>query len=340
MRIGIVGYGTGGKHFHAPFIQAAHGIELVGVVARSAAARAAVEADLPGVPIYSSLTSLLAAGVDAVTITTPPSTRHELVLEAIDAGVSIVADKPFAPNAVGGRELAEAAARAGVMLNVYHNRRRDADILTLASVLASGRLGQVWRVHSLMDLDDPATMETGPTGGLLRDVGSHLIDQMLWLLGPATHVHATLDLTDRFGDVTDCGFIVTLTHSSGVTSTVSSSKLNHVSTREFRAYGSEGSYVSSGTDVQAQALFAGHRPADLPHTWGFDAPEYWGTLATATATLTVPSEQGNYADFYTEFARAARGDGPEPVPASEGVRTLEVLDAAFLSAERNCIITL
>ncbi|TFD68886.1 Gfo/Idh/MocA family oxidoreductase [Cryobacterium ruanii] len=340
MRIGIVGYGTGGKHFHAPFIQAAEGVDLVGVVARSAATRAAVESDLPGVPIFPSLTAMLAAGVDAVTITTPPTTRRALVLEAIEAGVSIVADKPFAPNAVGGRELAKAAERAGVMLNVYHNRRRDSDILTLASVLASGRLGEVWRVHSLMDLDDPATMETGPTGGLLRDVGSHLIDQMLWLLGPATHVHAALDLTDRFGDVTDCGFVVTLTHSSGVTSTVSSSKLNHVTTREFRAYGSEGSYVSSGTDVQAQALFAGHRPADSPETWGIDAREYWGTLATANETRTIPSQQGNYADFYRDFARAARGDGPEPVPASEGVRTLEVLDAAFLSAERNCIITL
>jgi predicted dehydrogenase len=167
MRIGIVGYGVGGKYFHAPFIQAAEGVELVGVVARSADKRAAVLADLPGIPIFVSLTELLAAGVDAVTITTPPETRRELVLEAIAAGVHVIADKPFAPNADAARELEDAADRAGVILNVFHNRRHDADILTLAGVIASGRLGELWRVHSVMDLDQPDLLETGPNGGLL-----------------------------------------------------------------------------------------------------------------------------------------------------------------------------
>lgn len=340
MRIGLVGYGTGGKHFHAPFIQAAEGLELVGVVARSEAKRLEVQTDLPGIPIYRTLTALLAAGVDAVTITTPPTTRHDLVLEALAAGVHVVADKPFAPDAAGGRELTAAAERAGLMLNVYHNRRRDADLVTLASVVDSGRLGDLWRVHSLMDLDDPRTMETGPTGGLLRDVGSHLLDQMLWLLGPVASVYATLDYTDRFGERIDCGFVVTLTHTSGVMSTVSSSKLNHTATREFRAYGRAGSYVASGTDVQAQALFAGRRPVDDPAAWGFEAPEYWGTLATDAGREAVPSLQGNYADFYTEFARAVSGEGPQPVPASEGVRTLEVLDAAFKSARTNAVVSI
>ncbi|KGJ71781.1 dehydrogenase [Cryobacterium roopkundense] len=340
MRIGIVGYGTGGKNFHAPFIQAAEGIELVGVVARSAGKQAEVRADLPGVPVYSSLEEMLAAGVDAVTITTPPATRHDLVLEAIAAGVDVVADKPFARDAAGGRLLQAAAEQAGVTLNVFHNRRRDADLTTLASVVASGRLGELWRVHSLMDLDDPGTIDAGMFGGLLRDVGSHLIDQMLWLLGPVVRVHATLDRTSRFGEPTDCGFFVTLTHASGVVSTVSSTKLNFSSTREFRAYGSEGSYQASGTDVQAQAIFAGHKPMDSPETWGIDAPEYWGALSTPVGRETIPSLQGNYADFYTEFARAVRGDGPEPVSASEGVRTLEVLDAALLSAATGEVVSL
>ncbi len=85
MKIGIVGYGTGGKHFHAPFINAAEGVELAGIVARAPATIARVRADFPDIPIYASLTDMLAAGVDAVTITTPPQTRRELVLEAIAA---------------------------------------------------------------------------------------------------------------------------------------------------------------------------------------------------------------------------------------------------------------
>ena len=250
----------------------------------------------------------------------------------------MVADKPFAPDADAARTLAEAAGQAGVVLNVFHNRRRDADILTLAGVIASGEL-EVWRVHSIMDQDRAETLETGADGGVLRDLGSHLVDQMLWLLGPATHVYAALDWTDRFGEPQTAAFR-DMTHASGAVSTVSASKLNHSTTRELRAYGSEGSYIASGADVQADALSAGRRPARDPATWGIDAPETWGTLAVSSGRSQVPSEQGNYAGFYTEFARAVRDGGPGPVPAAEGVRALEVLDAARRSALANRVVGL
>ncbi|MGB0905157.1 MAG: Gfo/Idh/MocA family protein, partial [Mangrovicoccus sp.] len=99
MRIGVVGYGTGGRHFHTPFIAAAKGCSLAGIVARAEKTIAAVREDWPDTPIFSSLSEMIAAGVcDAVTITTPPQTRRALVLEAIEAGLDIIADKPFAPN--------------------------------------------------------------------------------------------------------------------------------------------------------------------------------------------------------------------------------------------------
>ena len=102
LRLGLVGYGTGGRHFHAPFIEAAEGVEIAGVVARAPGTVAAARADLPGVTIYPTLTAMLAAGVDAVTVTTPPQTRRDLVLEAVNAGVHVIADKPFAPTAEVG----------------------------------------------------------------------------------------------------------------------------------------------------------------------------------------------------------------------------------------------
>lgn len=334
MRIGIVGYGTGGRHFHAPFVEAAEGVELVGVVTRSPRRQALVAEEWPGVPTYDSLTALLAAGVDAVTVTTPPDTRRELVLEAVAAGVHVIADKPFAPTADAGRELEEAAAAAGVLLSVFHNRRWDADIRTLAAVVHSGRLGELWRVHSRFDADDPGTLEAGPTGGLLRDLGSHVVDQMLWLLGPVRSVTAHLDWVELPEGLTDAGFVIDLRHDSGVRSFVESSKLNHVAVRELRAYGSDGSYRATGTDVQAEAIFAGRRPAQDLAGWGFDDESRWGVLATAAGDERVPSEQGRYHDLYTQFAAAAHGEGPQPVPAAEGIATLAVLDAARLSAEQ------
>jgi predicted dehydrogenase len=340
MRLGLVGYGSGGKHFHAPFIQAAEGVELAGVVTRSPQRRSELAREYPGVPAYDSLDDLLAAGVDAVTITTPPQTRRELVLAAVSAGVHVIADKPFAPTADGGRELDRAARQAGVILNVYHNRRWDSDIRTLAAVLASGDLGELWRIESRFDFDDPETLEAGPAGGLLRDIGSHLADQALWLLGPARRVYADLDRIELDDGRTDCGFTIAITHTSGVRSHLTSSKLNRIQARELRAYGSAGSYAASGTDVQAQAIFSGLRPRDLGAAWGYEAEHRWGTLATSSGSVPVPSERGAYQDFYTQFAAALNGSAAFPVPASEAIHTLEVLDAARASADEGRMITL
>ena len=121
---------------------------------------------------------------------------------------------------------------------------------------------------------------------------------------------------------------------------MSASKINFLEDRELRAYGSAGSYVAHGTDVQAQAVFAGRRPVDEGDSWGYDAPEHWGTLHTAAGSRPVPSERGAYQDYYTRFAAALRGDGDFPVPAAQAVDTLEVLDAARISAAENRVVEL
>lgn len=333
LRIGVVGYGTGGRHFHTPFIAAAEGCELAGIVARAPKTIAAAEADWPGVPLFASLADMLAAGVcDAVTVTTPPTTRRALVLEAIEAGLHVIADKPFADSAEAARELQAAAIDKGVMLGVFHNRRLDADIQTLARVIADDRLGGVWRVHNRMDFNDPATLEAGPTGGLLRDLGSHLVDQMIWLLGPVRVVDAQLDHVDLPEGRTDASFTITLRHESGAHSHISASKLNYYNLRELRAYGDKGAFVSHSTDVQAQSIFAGLRPVDDLAAWGFEPESHWGTLYSSTGEERIASEQGRYHDYYQAFAQAVAAGGVPPVTAEEGIDTLIVLDAARLSA--------
>lgn len=334
LRIGVVGYGTGGRHFHAPFIAAARDCELTGIVARAPKTIAAVREDWPDMPIFSSLAEMIKAGVcEAVTITTPPQTRRELVLEAVAAGLHVVADKPFAPNAAGARALDEAARARGITLGVFQNRRLDSDLQTLAKVIRDNRLGRVWRVHNRMDFDDPATLEAGPTGGLLRDLGSHLVDQMLWLLGPVRDVDAQLDYVDLSEGRTDASFTITLRHNNGCHSHISASKLNHYNLRELRAYGDGGAYVSHSTDVQAQSIFAGKRPVHDLAAWGYEPELNWGTLFTAAGGERIPSEQGRYHDYYEAFARAVAEGTEPPVTAEAGAQVLAVLDAARQSAE-------
>lgn len=333
LRIGVVGYGTGGQHFHTPYIAAAEGCALAGIVARAEATVAKARADWPDVPIFLSLTAMIEAGVcDAVTVTTPPQTRRALVLEAIEDGLHVIADKPFAPDYQGAMELDAAAKARGVTLGVYQNRRFDADLQTLRKVITDGRIGKVWRIHSRMVQDSPETLEAGPTGGLLRDLGSHVVDQMVYLLGPVSSAFATMDIVDFPEGPTNACFTLTLTHKSGAHSHLSASKLNHMEARELRAYGELGSYLSQTIDVQAQDIFAGKRPADDLAAWGYEPEANWGQLLTADGAETVPSEQGRYHDYYAAFAAAVRDGTPPPVTAETGARILAILDAARQSA--------
>jgi predicted dehydrogenase len=339
LRLGIVGYSVGGRLFHAPFVQAADGIELAGVVTRDSARRAQLEDDHPGTPVFDSLEAMLGDGnVDAVTITTPPHTRRDLVLQAVAAGVHVVADKPFAPNQAAGRELESAAAAEGVLLNVFHNRRWDSDVQTLKHLLDAGRLGDLWRVHSRFDLDQPELLEAGPTGGLLRDLGAHVIDQMAWLLGPVASISAHLDLVELPEGETDAGFVVQMRHTCGVVSVVESSKLNRLDARELRAYGSAGSYRYTGIDVQGQALFAGARPVDDPENWG--RAENGGRLSNVAGDIEIPSIRSGYQDFYTAFAAATHSGDEGPSPARAAVATLAILDAARQSADAGTSVDL
>lgn len=342
IRIGLVGYGVGGRLFHAPYIRASAACDLVGVVARSPRTVAAVAGDFPDgtVATVGSLTELLSLGVDAVVVSTPPDTRRDLVLEAVAAGVAVVADKPFAPSADEAQELVDAAADAGVVLNVFHNRRFDTDVVTARGVVDSGRLGRLQGLDLRLDLDEPGTVESGPQGGLLRDLGSHVVDQALQLLGPVSTVWATLDSESRPEGETNVRFLLVLGHTNGATSRVSASKVDHLSSKEIRVYGTDGAYVSDFTDVQAEAVKAGRRPADDRATWGVEDESRWGVLRTADGTETVPSAQGDYTCYYDRFADAVAHDGPGPVPGPEGVEVLRVLDAVAVSAREGRTVTL
>lgn len=332
IRIGLVGYGVGGRLFHAPYLLAAHDVELVGIVTASPARRAQAREDAPGVAVVDALEDLVALGVDAVVISTPPATRQALVLDAISAGLHVVADKPFAPNHGAAQELVLAADRAGVILNVFHNRRFDTDIVTARAVIGSGVLGMIQRLDLRLDQDDAATLELGPAGGLLRDLGSHVVDQALHLLGPAISVTARLDTISTESGPTDVAFALRLDHESGAHSHISSSKLHGLASRELRILGTGGSYRSDFTDVQFEAIMRGERPGRDRSSWGFEDRSRWGILHTPRGMQVIPSAQGDYASFYERFADAVHSGGSGPVSAREGAAVSRVLEAAGESA--------
>jgi predicted dehydrogenase len=314
-RIGLAGYGFGGRIFHAPLIAAAGGAELAGVVTRSPERRAEVAADHPGVPVFDSLAALAEAGADAVAISTPAETHIPLLLEAVSLGLAVVCDKPFAMSAAQAREAVEAAEAAGVVLSVYQNRRWDSDFLTVRRLLDEGALGEVTLFESTFERYslDPVPPSGG---GILRDFGSHLVDQALLLWGPVERV---------YGEVTrgDDRFFAALHHESGMTSHLSGDWVQGSPAPRFRVRGSEGAYVVYGMEGQEPALMAGKRPgAD----WYTEAPERWGRLQRGDESEPVPSERGRWDTFYPAFAAAVRGEGPVPVDPRDAVASLTVIE--------------
>ena len=337
VRIGLVGYGKGGRFFHAPLIAAAAGCELAGVVTRSAERRDELVRDFPGTPAYDDLAQLASAGVDGVTISTPADTHVPLVREVISLGLPVVCDKPFAVQSAAARQALVEAERAGVLLTVYQNRRFDADLLTVRAVIDSGELGQVTRFESRIEQYTPPGGVPSSGGGILLDLGAHVVDQALLLFGPATSVYAELDdVGGRPGR-----FFIAARHAAGVVSHLVGDVILHgVPGPRFRVFGTIASYDVGAFDGQADELIAGGSPSTSGDAWGVVPPQRWGRLHAGHTTRPWPAERGDWRVFYTSFADAVRGRGAVPVDPWDAVAGLEVLEAAQRSAATGQVVAL
>lgn len=327
-KIGLVGYGSGGRIFHAPLIAAAAGVEFAGVVTRSDERRAELARTYPDVRAYDSIADLAAAGVDAVTISTPAATHASLAREAIALGIPVVVDKPFALDAEAAREVATLAQQAGVLLSVYQNRRYDSDLLTLQRLIGEGALGEVRRFESRFERWSPDRQPPAAGGGTLLDFGAHLIDQAHLLFGPTARVYAEL----RADGELDSDVFVALHHVSGVESHLWGSWRQAAPGPRFRVSGTTGTYIIDGLDGQEAALKAGRSPATLGDRWGTEPEHTWGRLYRGATGAPVRSERGRWDQFYPAFAAAVRGENPVPVDPWDAVRNMDVLDAARMSA--------
>src|SRR3954447_9969089 len=266
VRIGLVGYGFGGRYFHAPLLASAANCDFAGVVTTDPARQQLVH-DETGRRTYGSLADLAADGVEAVAISTPAATHVPLVREALERGLAVVCDKPFALDAAAARETVELAAARGRTLSVYQNRRWDSDFLTVRRLLADGELGEVRRFESRFERYAPDPGPPASGGGTLLDFGSHLVDQALVLFGPVAFVYAELR-----GAPLDDDVFVALTHRSGVRSHLWGSWSQGAPGSRFRVTGDRGAYVVGGMDGQEEQLLAGSAPAPPRGRRGARAP--------------------------------------------------------------------
>jgi predicted dehydrogenase len=329
------------------------GLSLASVVTSNPERAEQVRSSYPHVQILPSSDALFGAqdAHDLVVVAAPNREHVPLGLAAVEAGLHLVVDKPLAANVADAQRLADAAEAASVVASVFHNRRWDGEFLTLRRLIADGSLGELVRLEMSFDrwrpeVDRDKWREGGgpeDAGGLLFDLGPHLIDQALELLGPAKSVYAELRCL-RPGVEVDDDFFLALEHSSGARSHLSASLLAAQPGARLRALGSRTAYVKWGLDVQEQALRSGARPGDPG--FGEDPSESWGLLGTKEDAQPVETAQGRYVEFYEQMERAIRARGvdraapPPPVPLEAGIATLRVIEAAQASAAQRVVVPL
>jgi predicted dehydrogenase len=340
VRVALIGYGLGGASFHAPLIATTPGMRLATIVTRNPERRTQAAREHPQASIVDSVQAIWdrsAQDHDVVVVTTSNDAHASLAKDALAAGLPVVVDKPFAVTASQAREVIAEARRRNLFLTVYHNRRWDSELLTVKRLLAEQAFGDVLRFESRLERWRPQPKggwrergEPELAGGLLYDLGTHLIDQALHLFGPVTGVYAELDRR-RPGMQVDDDVFLALTHASGVRSHLSATAISAQPLARMRVLGSRSAYVKVQSDMQEAALRSGGRP-DQPG-WGEEPREHWGLLGVGAAATPVRSEPGAYQQFYAGVVASLRDGAPPPVDPEDAVAGLEIIEAARSQAK-------
>ncbi len=343
--VALVGYGLAGRVFHAPLISATPGLRVTTVVTSDEQRAAQARMDLPGVDVLPDADALWhdADEYDLVVVATANVAHERLALASLGHGLDVVVDKPVARDAASTQRLVDAAHHHRRRLHVFQNRRWDSDYRTLRALVEDGTLGRVHRLESRFERWRPeptgAWRESAdPThmGGLLYDLGTHLVDQAVQLLGPVDSVYAEARSTRDVAAADDDVFVA-LTHHNGATSHLWASAVAAAPGPRFRVLGSRGAYVVHGLDSQEGRLRAGMRP-QAGEPWGDEDPESWGRLYPSGDA--VPSIPGAWPEFYSRVAACLDGRCEPPVDTDSVLTTMRVLDAARESARRGEVLRL
>jgi predicted dehydrogenase len=334
LNVALVGYGYVGKTFHAPLISATPGLRLHTVVSSNPDK---VRADHADALVRADIADALADPViDLVVVATPNALHAPQASAALRAGKHVVVDKPFTLTADQAQAVISEAKTANRLLSVFHNRRWDADFLTLQRVIGAGTLGKVRQFTSHYDRFRPTVRDRWreqdvPGSGTWYDLAPHLIDQAVVLFGPPDAIDVDLQkqriaakAPDYFHAVLSYEDLRVILHSSCL---VADSRLR------FAAHGDKGSFVKQGLDRQEDALKAGRTPGDAG--WGEDDGEALLTVAgegDSLASGPLVLEAGDYRRFYGGVRDAIAGTGVNPVTGEEALTVMRLIELGMKSA--------
>ncbi len=328
--VGLIGYGLGGAVFHAPLIASVPDLRLARISSRSAN-RDEVRRVYPGAVLDDAPQAMLDdPSIRLVVVCTPNASHYALARDALLAGKHVVVDKPFVLSSAEGAELIQLARERNLLLSVFQNRRWDGDFLTLRRSVASGELGAVHTYRAHFDRYSPQVKarwkeEPQAGSGVLWDLGSHLIDQALVLLGTPRSVTAQLSV-QRAGAQVEDSFELLLDYGTRKAVLHAGTQVCAPGPR-YEVHGTLGSFVKYGVDTQEDALKQGARPGD--GGWGHDIPANHATITTAAeGRRTVQTIPGCYEAYYLGVHAAIASGQPVPVSAEDALNVVRVVECA------------
>lgn len=346
--VGVVGYGFSAKIFHIPFVQEVPQFKLYAVVQRTPKPEDDAEKDHPGIKSYRTTEDLVKDdGVDVVIITTAPDSHFSLVKLALENGKHVICEKPFTPTSQEADELVNISKKQNKLLAVYQNRRWDADFVTLSKLVKNGSLGRLVEFETHFDRHRPQEPSSDahkwknkviPGGSAIYDLGTHLLDQAVHLLGLPDRITGFIGSqreinTSGFED----SFTVLLHYKSGLLVTA---KAGVVSPEEeqlrFWVRGEKGSFKKFHLDIQEDQLKAGVKPGD--GGYGREPSERYGVLTTIQDGKPVREvaptvEPPTYTEYFRKFARALAGEGDLPASGAEARDVIRLIELAKESSK-------
>lgn len=343
IRTALLSYGMSGKVFHAPFLDIHPGFELLGSWERS---KKLIQEDYPEVKSYASIDDLLADDVELVIVNTPVGTHYEYAKKVLLAGKHAVVEKAFTTTVAEAEELAQIAKDKGLKLAVFQNRRWDSDFKTIQKVINDEVLGELVEAEFHFDRYNPllsakAHKETANDGaGVLKDLGPHLIDQAVCLFGSPKSVFADIRFTRDNSLVDDWIDLLLIYEVFRVR--LKAGFFVREANPAYTIHGKKGSFLKPRGDVQEDELKIGKKP-NL-ETWGTEPEDLQGILHTEingkVIREKVPTLQGNYFSFFDGVYNSITNNVTEPVTAKDGVKVMQVIEAAIASNTQRTVINL
>ena len=343
IRAAVIGFGNGGRTFHTAFISAVPGLELAAIVQRRGDEAAQA---YPNAKIYRSVEEMLAdETIQTVSVTTSNQTHFEIGRQCLNAGKHTVIDKPFAITSAEAAELIAIARERKLVLSAFQNRRWDGDFKTLQKILNSGALGRIVVFESHYDrfrqeIKSHMWKESGLYGGgQLYDLGTHIIDQALYLFGAPKAITANIRI-DRDHALNDDAFDIHLHYigetEKNLTVLLRSTMTAAIAGPRFTLHGTKGSFVKFGIDPQEDAIKAGAVIGASWNAmpWGEEPESDWGLLKLDDGSETrVRTDPGDYRDYYANVRDAVLGKAPIAVPGVDAWRTARIIELARQSSE-------